>query len=97
VDDQPGKESIIQNFNTDTSKMLSQVSSGYSIRHNLVQKMVPGDRSFHMVSWDDSKKFNPMKTFPSRAEADKAYSELKGVPKILVSGETGDVVLSEGK
>jgi hypothetical protein len=50
-----------------------------------------------MVSWDDSKKFNPMKTFPSRAEADKAYSELKGVPKILVSGETGDVVLSEGK
>ena len=62
-----------------------------------VQKMAPGDRSFHMVSWDDSKKFNPMKTFPSRAEADKAYSELKGVPKILVSGETGDVVLSEGK
>jgi hypothetical protein len=36
VDDQPGKESIIQNFNSDASKMLSQISSGYSIRHNFV-------------------------------------------------------------
>jgi hypothetical protein len=44
VDDQPGKESIIQNFNSDQSKMTSQISSGFSIRHNFVQKMAPGDK-----------------------------------------------------
>ena len=43
VDDQPGKESIIQNFNSDQSKLTSQISSGYSIRNNFVQKMAPGD------------------------------------------------------
>lgn len=36
VDDQPGKESIIQNFNSDQSKITSQISSGYSIRNNFV-------------------------------------------------------------
>ena len=59
--------------------------------------MAPGDKSFHMVSWDEVKKFNPMRTFPNRAEAEKSYSELKNVAKILISGETGDVILSEGK
>jgi hypothetical protein len=44
IDDQPGKESIIQNFNSDQSKMTSQISSGFSIRHNFVQKMAPGDK-----------------------------------------------------
>lgn len=44
VDDQPGKESIIQNFNSDLSKLTSQISSGYSIRNNFVQKMAPGDK-----------------------------------------------------
>jgi len=63
VDDQPGKESIIQNFNSDTAKLESQVSSGYAIRNNLVQKMAPGDKQFHMVSWDANKKYNNMKTF----------------------------------
>lgn len=36
VSDQPGNESIIQNFNSDTAKTTSQISSGYSIRHNFV-------------------------------------------------------------
>jgi hypothetical protein len=63
VDDQPGKESIIQNFNSDTAKTTSQISSGFSIRHNFVQKMAPGDKQYHMVSWDSKKKFNNMKTF----------------------------------
>ena len=39
--------------------------------------MVIGDKSFHMVSWDECKKFNLMKTFPSRAEEEKANSQLK--------------------
>jgi hypothetical protein len=58
VDDQPGKESIIQNLNSDQSKLLSQISSGYAIRRDYVQKMAPGDAQFHMVSWDDAKKTN---------------------------------------
>lgn len=63
VDDQPGKESIIQNMNSDNAKLMSQISSGYAIRHDLVQKMAPGDKQFHMISWDANKKFNNMKTF----------------------------------
>jgi len=43
VDDQPGKESVIQNFNSDNSKLMSQISAGYSIRNNFMQKMAPGD------------------------------------------------------
>lgn len=97
VDDQPGKESIIQNFNSDTAKLESQVSSGYAIRNNLVQKMAPGDKQFHMVSWDANKKYNNMKTFQKRSEAEKGYKTLGDIPKILVSGETGDVVLSNGE
>ena len=31
VDDQPGKESILQNMNSDSSKMSSQIASGFSI------------------------------------------------------------------
>ena len=36
VDDQPGKESIIQNFNSDNAKMMSQIASGFSIRHDFL-------------------------------------------------------------
>lgn len=97
VDDQPGKESIIQNMNSDNAKLLSQISSGYSIRHDLVQKMAPGDRQFHMVSWDANKKFNNMKTFQKRDEAEKDYQGLGDLPKILISGETGDVLLANGE
>lgn len=97
VDDQPGKESIIQNFNSDQSKETSQISSGYSIRNNYVQKMAPGDKQFHMVSWDEKKKFNNMRTFQTRREADKGFATLgETIPRILVSGETGDVVQSAG-
>ena len=38
-----------------------------------------------------------MKTFPKREAGEKAYGELGEVAKILVSGETGDVLLSNGK
>jgi len=31
-------------MNSDNAKLLSQISSGYSIRKDLVQKMAPGDR-----------------------------------------------------
>lgn len=97
VDDQPGKESIIQNMNSDSAKLLSQIASGYSIRHDLVQKMAPGDKQFHMVSWDANKKFNNMKTFQKRPEAEKDYQGLGNIPKILISGETGDVLLANGE
>ena len=97
VDDQVGKESIIQNFNSDSAKLASQISSGYSIRKNFIQKMAPGDQQFHMVSWDSKKKTNNMRTFQKRSEAEKGYNAIGDQPKILISGETGDVVLSHGE
>jgi len=84
-------------MNSDNAKLLSQISSGYSIRKNLVQKMAPGDKQFHMVSWDAGKKFNNMKTFGKRSEAEKDFQALGEVAKILISGETGDVLLSNGE
>lgn len=63
VDDQPGKESIITNVNSDNSKLMSQIASGYSVRKGFVQKMAPGDQQFHMVSYDAAKKHNDWKTF----------------------------------
>jgi len=50
-----------------------------------------------MVSWDAAKKFNNMKTFQKRAEAEKDYQALGDLPKILISGETGDVLLANGE
>lgn len=50
-----------------------------------------------MISWDEAKKINLMKTFPKREAGEKAYQELGEVAKILVSGETGDVLLANGK
>lgn len=51
-----------------------------------------------MVSWDAKKKFNNMRTFQTRKEADAGYAALKDdAPKILVSGETGDVLMSSGE
>jgi len=84
-------------MNSDNAKLLSQISSGYTIRKDLVQKMAPGDKQFHMVSWDAGKKFNNMKTFQKRAEAEKDYQALGDLPKILISGETGDVLLANGE
>jgi hypothetical protein len=49
-----------------------------------------------LVSWDASKKFNNMRTFQKRSDAEKGYGALGDAPKILVSGETGDVLLSKG-
>lgn len=73
------------------------MSSGYSVRHNLVQKMAPGDRQFHMVSWDADKGINNMKTFQSRPAAEKYYTDLGQIPKILLAGETGDAIMSDGE
>ena len=63
VDSQPGKQSIIQNVNSDTSKTISQIAAGYAIRQNLVEKMAPGDKQFHLVTWNLDKGINNMKTF----------------------------------
>lgn len=50
-----------------------------------------------MVSWDAGKKFNNMKTFQKRADAEKDYQALGDLPKILLAGETGDVLLANGE
>ena len=97
VDSQPGKQSIIQNVNSDISKTMSQIAAGYAIRKNLVEKMAPGDNQFHLVTWNLEKGINNMKTFSSRSLAEKAYNgDYSAMPRILISGETGDVVMSSG-
>jgi hypothetical protein len=96
VDDQPGKESILQNMNSDSSKTTSQIASGFSITNGQVQKMAPGDKMFHLVSWNDDKKTNFVKSYESREEADTAFNEKESENKLLVSGETGDVLLAAG-
>lgn len=96
MDDQPGKESVIQNFNSDAAKLLSQITAGYSIRNDFVQKMAPGDLQFHLISYDGKKKFNEMKTYPTRKEADDAFTKLGNVAKIIISGETGDLLVGHG-
>jgi hypothetical protein len=58
--------------------------------------MAPGDKQFHLVSWDEKKKYNNMRTFQKRSEAEGGYKTLGAATKILISGETGDVLFSNG-
>jgi len=97
VDDgQKGRESLIQNMATDDSKTTSQMISGYSIRQGFVQKMAPGDKKFHLVTYEN--KMNKMSSYPTRQKADEAFDKLDGkVPRIMMSGETGDVLRSKGE
>lgn len=89
-DGQPGRESLISNLASEKSKVASQIVSGYAIRNGLVQKMAPGDKMFHLVSLKDGK--NQMQQFKSRQEADKAFASAGKIAKILMSGETGDIL-----
>ena len=97
VDSQPGKQSIIQNVNSDVSKTTSQIAAGYAIRKNLALKMAPGDKQFHLVTWNLDKGINNMKTFQKRELADKGFEDFGDMPKLLFCGETGDVLLAHGE
>ena len=57
--------------------------------------MAPGDKNFYLVSYQN--KTNKLASFTSRTEADAAFTKLGQVPKILMSGETGDLLASEGE
>lgn len=85
---------MISNFATDQSKLASQIVSGYAIRNGLAQKMAPGDRMFHVVSLKN--KQNKMNNFKTRLDAVKEYLKLGNIPKIMMSGETGDILMSNG-
>lgn len=81
---------------SDESKTTSQMISGYSIRQGYVQKMAPGDKKFHLVTYEG--KVNKMNQYPTREQADEAYDKLDAsVPRILVAGETGDVLRAKGE
>lgn len=98
VDTQPGKQSIIQNVNSDISKTVSQIAAGYAIRKNQIEKMAPGDNQFHLVTWNLDKGINNMKTFQNRTLAEKSFNSDYGeMPRLLISGETGDVVMASGE
>ena len=57
--------------------------------------MAPGDKMFHVVSMNKQKQ-NKFTSFKTRKEADYAYAVLGKVPKIIMSGETGDVLAAKG-
>lgn len=63
-DGQKGRESLIQNMASDDSKTTSQMISGYSIRQGFVQKMAPGDKKFHIVTYEN--KMNKMSSHLTR-------------------------------
>lgn len=80
------------------SKTTSQIAAGYAIRKNQVLKMAPGDKQFHVVTWNLDKGINNMKTFQTRQDADKAFANDFGdMPRLLICGETGDVLSAVGE
>jgi len=50
-----------------------------------------------LVSFNEDKKSNFVKSYESREEADTAFTEKDSESKLLVSGETGDVLLAAGQ
>ena len=60
--------------------------------------MAPGDKQFHICSWNLDKGINNMKTYPTREEANKAFAGNFGeMPRLLICGETGDVLQAFGE
>jgi hypothetical protein len=96
-DGQVGRESLILNFASDQSKLTSQIVSGYAIRNGLAQKMAPGDKMYYLVSYQQGKaNINKMASYKYRQLADIEFKKLGDVPKILMSGETGDILAASG-
>jgi len=93
-DGQPGMESIIQNMASDESKTTSQVVSGYAIRNGLAQKMAPGDKQFYIISYEN--KANKMNSYKNRDLANAAYNKMGDASRIMISGETGDILQAKG-
>jgi hypothetical protein len=56
--------------------------------------MAPGDKMLHVISLKD--KQNKMHSFHTRVEADMDYLKFGRIPKLMISGETGDILLSNG-
>jgi hypothetical protein len=50
-----------------------------------------------LITWNLDKGINNMKTFGTRALAEKAFDgDYAAMPRIILSGETGDVLMSNG-
>ena len=57
--------------------------------------MAPGDKNFYVISYED--KANKMNNFKNRALANAFYEKMNTeVPRIMISGETGDILQSKG-
>ncbi len=57
--------------------------------------MAPGDKMFYIVSYEG--KVNNMNSFKTRTLADAAFTAMKkDTPAIMMSGETGDILRSQG-
>lgn len=92
-DSSAGKENVEVNGQTDPVKYNSYVSAGYSIRNNLIQKMAPGDNQFHTVNYQPNNQVNGYRSFPTREAGQQHFEEIGDMPKLLISGETGDVLM----
>lgn len=91
-----GKENVLVNGQTDPVKYNSYVSAGYSIRNNLIQKMAPGDSQFHTVNFQPNNQVNGYRSFPTHDTGVAHFNEIGDMPKLLISGETGDVLMANG-
>ena len=58
--------------------------------------MAPGDSQFHTVNFQPNNQVNGYRSFPTRGTAQKHFEELGEMPKLLISGETGDVLMATG-
>ena len=75
----------------------SEISAGITIQKNLVQKMAPGDHKYHTVNYQPNNEQNGYRSFATREEGQKHYEELAdSMPRLLISGETGDVLMAHG-
>lgn len=57
--------------------------------------MAPGDKMFYVVSYEGAT--NKMKSFKTRELANDFYKQMKDeTPRIMLAGETGDILMSKG-
>jgi hypothetical protein len=57
--------------------------------------MAPGDQMYYLVS--NENKANKMNSFKTRKLANEAYDKMgSDVARIMMSGETGDILQSKG-
>ena len=58
--------------------------------------MAPGDNQYHTINYQPNNMVNGYRSFPTKDTAAKHFEEIGDMPKLLISGETGDVLMANG-